>query len=151
LAIIIDVLLNTGLDVASRSVVSIWRVRCSSGDRFLNLTNALRITASPVNARNVVASPVTLRTLAAPAAAETLDMKTGGILACLTGDVDRPPTCRKCINLPPIIRLIIAVVLLIMNWRLALTAWRSSQRHAGEFHLRRRAHLPRRPQGRGTD
>ena len=54
------------------------------------------------------------------------DMKTGGILSRLTGDVDTTTGCCRWLSMSPavsMIRLIIAVgVLLKLNWRLAVTA-----------------------------
>ena len=60
------------------------------------------------------------------------DMKTGGILSRLTGDVDTTTGLLQMAIVSPaisVIRLVIAVgVLLTLNWRLALMAHGSSSR-----------------------
>jgi len=84
------------------------------------------------------------------------DMKTGGILSRLTGDVETTTGLLQMAVVSPAVstvRLIIAVaILLTLNWRLALTALASSRHRADELHAgaARQAHLPVGPQGRGT-
>ena len=86
------------------------------------------------------------------------DMKTGGILSRLTGDVDTTTGLLQMAIVSPaisIIRLLIAVVVLLtLNWRLALTALAiipGVMLMSFAFRAAHPAHLPLGPQGRGAD
>ena len=83
------------------------------------------------------------------------DMKTGGILSRLTGDVETTTGLLQMAVISPaisVIRLIIAVgVLMSLNWRLALDrAGDHPRRHGDELrvHAAHPADLPVGPQGR---
>jgi len=127
--IIDKVLLNTGLDRASRLV----RLHLA-GALFVgvialsNLSNALKdYRQRLVNVRVMLSLRQSLfeRLLHLPLP-KLWDMKTGGILSRLTGDVDTTTGLLQMAIMSPaisIIRLLIAVALLMaLNWRLALTA-----------------------------
>ena len=86
------------------------------------------------------------------------DMKTGGILSRLTGDVDTTTGLLQMAIVSPrisIIRLVIAVaVLLTLNWRLALTALAiipGAMLMSFAFGAAHPADLPLGPQGRRAD
>ena len=127
---IIDrVLLNTGLDTAAR----LGRLHLA-GALFVgvivlsNLTNALKdYRQRLINVRVMLSLRQSLfeRLLHLPLP-KLWDMKTGGILSRLTGDVDTTTGLLQMAIMSPaisIIRLLIAVGLLFaLNWRLALTA-----------------------------
>jgi ATP-binding cassette, subfamily B, bacterial len=127
---IIDrVLLNSELDAASRLVRLHW-----AGWFFLsaiilsNLLGALKdYRQRLLNVRVMLSLRRSLfhRLIHLPLA-KIWDMKTGGILSRLTGDVDTTTGLLQMAIISPsisIIRLVIAVtVLLTLNWRLALTA-----------------------------
>src|SRR6185369_654513 len=127
---IIDrVLLNTGLDAASRlghlhlaGALFVGVVVLS------NLTNVLKdYRQRLLNVRVMLSLRQSLfeRLLHLPLP-KLWDMKTGGILSRLTGDVDTTTGLLQMAIMSPaisILRLIIAVgLLLALNWRLALTA-----------------------------
>jgi len=127
--IIDGVLLNTALDSAAR----LGRLHMA-GVLFLaliilsNLVNALKDYRQRfVNTRVMLALRRSLfeRFLHLPLP-KLWDMKTGGILSRLTGDVDTTTGLLQMAIVSPsisVIRLVIAVVvLMILNWRLALTA-----------------------------
>src|SRR6266516_1739827 len=127
--IIDKVLLNTGLDAASR----LGRLHVA-GALFVgvvvlsNLMTVLRdYRQHLVNVRVMLSLRRSLfeRLLHLPLP-KLWDMKTGGILSRLTGDVDTTTGLLQMAIMSPaisIIRLIIAVgLLLALNWRLALTA-----------------------------
>jgi ATP-binding cassette, subfamily B, bacterial len=127
--IIDKVLLNSGLDSASR----LGRLQLA-GALFVgvivlsNLTNALKdYRQRLVNVRVMLSLRQSLfeRFLHLPLP-KLWDMKTGGILSRLTGDVDTTTGLLQMAIMSPvisIIRLLIAVgLLLALNWRLALTA-----------------------------
>ena len=127
---IIDrVLLNTRLDPAAR-----WRQLNLAGALFLilviasNLANALKeYRQRLLNTRVMLSLRRSLfeRLLHLPLP-KLWDMKTGGILSRLTGDVDTTTGLLQLAIVSPsvsIIRLVIAVIVLTsLNWRLALTA-----------------------------
>src|SRR5436190_6097152 len=127
---IIDrVLLNTGLDAASR----LSRLHLA-GALFVgvvvlsNLMNVLKdYRQRLLNVRVMLSLRQSLfeRLLHLPLP-KLWDMKTGGILSRLTGDVDTTTDLMQMVIMSPaisILRLIIAVgLLLALNWRLALTA-----------------------------
>src|SRR5437773_1227236 len=127
--IIDKVLLNTGLDAASR----LGRLHLA-GALFVgvivlsNLMTVLRdYRQHLVNVRVMLSLRQSLfeRLLHLPLP-KLWDMKTGGILSRLTGDVDTTTGLLQMAIMSPaisIIRLIIAAALLLaLNWRLALTA-----------------------------
>jgi ATP-binding cassette subfamily B protein/subfamily B ATP-binding cassette protein MsbA len=127
--IIDKVLLSTGLDTASR----LGRLHLA-GALFVglivlsNLMNVLKdYRQHLVNVRVMLSLRRSLfeRLLHLPLP-KLWDMKTGGILSRLTGDVDTTTGLLQMAIMSPalsIIRLIIAVgLLLALNWRLALTA-----------------------------
>jgi ATP-binding cassette subfamily B protein len=127
--IIDKVLLNTGLDAPSR----LSRLQLA-GALFVgvvvlsNLTTVLKdYRQHLVNVRVMLSLRKSLfeRLLHLPLP-KLWDMKTGGILSRLTGDVDTTTGFLQMAIMSPaisIIRLIIAVgLLLALNWRLALTA-----------------------------
>ena len=127
---IIDrVLLDTRLDSAAR-----WRQLNLAGALFLtliiasNLANALKeYRQRLLNTRVMLSLRRSLfeRLLHLPLP-KLWDMKTGGILSRLTGDVDTTTGLLQLAIVSPsvsIIRLVIAVIVLTsLNWRLALTA-----------------------------
>ncbi len=127
---IIDrVLLNTGLDQASRLSRLSW-----AGGLFLllvilsNLSNAFKdYRQRLLNTQVMLALRRTMfeRLLHLPLP-KLWDMKTGGILSRLSGDVDTTTGLLQMAIVSPsisVIRLLIAVgVLMFLNWRLALTA-----------------------------
>ena len=127
---IIDrVLLNTGLDAASR----LTRLNLA-GAAFVaviilsNLVDALRdYRQRLLNVRVMMSLRRSLfeRLLHLPLS-RLWDMKTGGILSRLTGDVETTTGLLQMALVSPLvslIRLAVAVtVLLVLNWRLALTA-----------------------------
>jgi ATP-binding cassette, subfamily B, bacterial len=123
------VLLNPHLDHASR-----LRFLNTSGALFIglvtasNFVNALReYRQRLVNNRITLALRRTLfeRLLHLPLA-KLWDMKTGGILSRITGDVDTTTGLLQMALISPlvsVIRLIVAIgILTALNWRLALTA-----------------------------
>ena len=123
------VLLNTQLDSAAR-----WRQLNLAGALFLaliiasNLANALKeYRQRLLNTRVMLSLRRSLfeRLLHLPLP-KLWDMKTGGILSRLTGDVDTTTGLLQLAIVSPsvsIIRLVIAVIVLTtLNWRLALTA-----------------------------
>ena len=123
------VLLNTRLDSAAR-----WRQLNLAGALFLglivasNLANALKeYRQRLLNTRVMLSLRRSLfeRLLHLPLP-KLWDMKTGGILSRLTGDVDTTTGLLQLAIVSPsvsIIRLVIAVIVLTtLNWRLALTA-----------------------------
>ncbi len=127
--IIDTVLLNTGLDTAAR----LRRLELAGG-LFVgvvvvsNLANALRdYRQRLVNVRVMLSLRRALfgRFLHLPLP-KLWDMKTGGILSRLTGDVDTTTGLLQMAIMSPaisVLRLLIAVGLLLsLNWRLALTA-----------------------------
>src|SRR2546426_384069 len=127
---IIDrVLLNAGLDTASR----LGRLQLA-GAAFLavivlsNLVDALRdYRQRLLNVRVMMSLRRSLfeRLLHLPLS-KLWDMKTGGILSRLTGDVETTTGLLQMALVSPVvslIRLAVAIsVLLVLNWRLALTA-----------------------------
>jgi ATP-binding cassette subfamily B protein/subfamily B ATP-binding cassette protein MsbA len=127
--IIDKVLLNTGLDAASRLV----RLHLAGG-LFVGvvvLSNVMTVLRDYrqhlVNVRVMLSLRRSLfeRLLHLPLP-KLWDMKTGGILSRLTGDVDTTTGLLQMAIMSPalsILRLIVAVgLLLALNWRLALTA-----------------------------
>ena len=127
--IIDDVLLAESLDRATR----ISRLQLA-GAVFLaviivsNLTNALRdYRQRLLNARVMLSLRRSLfdRLLRLPLA-RLYDMRTGGVLSRLTGDVDTTTGLLQMAIISPVISvirlLIAAAVLFALNWRLALTA-----------------------------
>jgi ATP-binding cassette, subfamily B, bacterial len=123
------VLLNTRLDSAAR-----WRQLNLAGALFLglivasNLFNAFKeYRQRLLNTRVMLSLRRSLfeRLLHLPLP-KLWDMKTGGILSRLTGDVDTTTGLLQLAIVSPsisIIRLVIAVIVLTsLNWRLALTA-----------------------------
>ena len=127
---IIDrVLLNTGLDLASRlaqlHLVGALFVGVIVVSRLIETLKDYR--QRLVNVRVMLSLRQSLfeRLLHLPLP-KLWDMKTGGILSRLTGDVDTTTGLLQMAIMSPavsIIRLVIAVALLLtLNWRLALTA-----------------------------
>jgi ATP-binding cassette subfamily B protein/subfamily B ATP-binding cassette protein MsbA len=127
---IIDrVLLNAGLDTASR----LSRLHAAGGVfvTVIVLSNVVRVLKEYrqrlLNVRVMVSLRRALfdRLLHLPLP-KLWDMKTGGILSRLTGDVETTSGLLQMAVVSPsisLIRLIIAVtVLMVLNWRLALTA-----------------------------
>src|SRR5260221_4944544 len=123
------VLLNPGLDAAAR-----WRQLNLAGALFLglivasNLFNAFKeYRQRLLNTRVMLSLRRSLfeRLLHLPLP-KLWDMKTGGILSRLTGDVDTTTGLLQMAIVSPavsIIRLVIAIfILMALNWRLALTA-----------------------------
>ncbi len=85
--------------------------------------------AEPLFMRYIVDNVLLVTGLAAPvrlALPRLWDMKTGGILSRITGDVDTTTGLLQLAIVSPavsVIRLVISVVvLMVLNWRLALTA-----------------------------
>jgi ATP-binding cassette subfamily B protein len=127
---IIDrVLLNTALDTASRLV----RLNAAGGlylavilcSNLLSLLKDYRQRLLNVRVMLSLRQSLFDRLLHLPLS-RLWDMKTGGILSRLTGDIDTTTGLMQMAIVSPavsIIRLLIAiVVLLTLNWRLALTA-----------------------------
>jgi ATP-binding cassette subfamily B protein len=127
---IIDrVLLNTALDTASRLV----RLNAAGGlylavilcSNLLSLLKDYRQRLLNVHVMLSFRQSLFDRLLHLPLS-RLWDMKTGGILSRLTGDIDTTTGLMQMAIVSPavsIIRLLIAiVVLLTLNWRLALTA-----------------------------
>jgi ATP-binding cassette subfamily B protein/subfamily B ATP-binding cassette protein MsbA len=127
---IIDrILLNTGLDRASRlerlNIAGLLFVCVILLSRFIGVLKDYR--QKLVNVRVMLSLRQSLfeRLLHLPLP-KLWDMKTGGILSRLTGDVDTTTGLLQMAIMSPgvsFIRLVVAVVLLLtLNWRLALTA-----------------------------
>ena len=127
---IIDrVLLNTALDTASRvarlNLAGLAYLAVILGSNLLGVLKDYR--QRILNVRVMLSLRQTLfnRLLHLPLS-RLWDMKTGGILSRLTGDIDTTTGLMQMALVSPavsIIRLVIAiVVLLALNWRLALTA-----------------------------
>ena len=127
---IIDrVLLNASMDTAAR--LSTLHLAGSIFVTVILLSNLIRIfkdyRQKLLNARVMLSLRQSLfdRLLHLPLS-KLWDMKTGGILSRLTGDVDTTTGLLQMAVISPtlsLVRLIIAVsVLMVLNWRLALTA-----------------------------
>jgi ATP-binding cassette subfamily B protein/subfamily B ATP-binding cassette protein MsbA len=127
---IIDrVLLNTGLDTVSR----LSRLHLAGGlfvcliilSRLINVLKDYRQRLVNVQVMLSLRRSLFERLLHLPLA-KLYDMKTGGILSRLTGDVDTTTGLLQLAIMSPaisVIRLVIAVGLLVaLNWRLAVTA-----------------------------
>src|SRR5580765_3679526 len=127
--IIDKVLLNTAIDTAAKmNLLSLAGVAFLVVIVFSNLITMLRDYRQRVlNTRVMLALRRSLfdRFLHLPLP-KLWDMKTGGILSRLTGDVDTTTGLLQLAIVSPalsLIRLVIAVVVLLtLNWRLALTA-----------------------------
>lgn len=127
--IIDHVLLITGLDTASR----LSRLHLAGGlfvaliilSRLINVLKDYRQRLVNVQVMLSLRRSLFERLLHLPLA-KLYDMKTGGILSRLTGDVDTTTGLLQLAIMSPaisVIRLIIAVGLLVaLNWRLAVTA-----------------------------
>src|SRR5882724_11244880 len=123
------VLLNTGLDTAARNTrLNLAGVIFLSVIIVANLAGAFRDYRQRIlNTRVMLALRRSLfeRLLHLPLP-RLWDMKTGGILSRLTGDVDTTTSLMQLAIVSPaasVIRLIIATaVLMTLNWRLAITA-----------------------------
>src|SRR6478752_28709 len=127
---IIDrVLLNTALDIPAR--VSRLHLTGSAFVAVILLSNGLRVVRDYrqrlLNVRVMVSLRRSLfdRLLHLPLP-RLWDMKTGGILSRLTGDVDTTTGLLQMALVSPsvsVVRLVIALIILFnLNWRLALTA-----------------------------
>jgi len=127
---IIDrVLLNPSLDSAARLVrlnfAGALFVTVIVGSNLINLTKDYRQRLLNVHVMLSLRRALFERLLHLPLP-KLWDMKTGGILSRLTGDIDTPTGLLQMAIVSPtisIIRLVIAVgVLMALNWRLALMA-----------------------------
>lgn len=128
--IIIDgVLLNTGLDTSSRLVqinlIGAIFLAVIIGSKLLNVLKDYRQKLLNIRVMLALRKALFHRLLHLPLA-KLWDMKTGGILSRITGDVDTTTGLLQMAIVSPalsILRLLIAIIVLMMlNWRLALTA-----------------------------
>ncbi|MFO0812672.1 MAG: ABC transporter ATP-binding protein [Gemmatales bacterium] len=128
--IIIDgVLLNTGLDTSSRLVqinlIGAIFLAVIIGSKLLNVLKDYRQKLLNIRVMLALRKALFSRLLHLPLA-KLWDMKTGGILSRITGDVDTTTGLLQMAIVSPslsILRLLIAIIVLMMlNWRLALTA-----------------------------
>jgi ATP-binding cassette subfamily B protein len=127
--IIDKVLLNRALDTSGR----LWRLQLAGGT-FLTVVIASNLLDTLKNYRQRIVNVRFMLTLRRALFERLLhlplpklhDMKTGGILSRLTGDVDTTTGLMQMAVVSPAVsavRLLIAVVILFtLNWRLALTA-----------------------------
>jgi ATP-binding cassette subfamily B protein len=128
--IIIDgVLLNSGLDMSSRLVqinlIGVTFLAVIIGSKLLNVLKDYRQKLLNIRVMLALRKVLFHRLLHLPLA-KLWDMKTGGILSRITGDVDTTTGLLQMAIVSPalsILRLIIAIIVLMMlNWRLAFTA-----------------------------
>lgn len=127
--IIDDVLLNTQIDLTSRLVrlqlIGATFLAVIILSKLLNVLKDYRLKILNVNVMLSLRQVLFDKFLHLPLA-KLWDMKTGGILSRITGDVDTTTGLLQMAIVSPalsVIRLLIAIiVLMLLNWRLALTA-----------------------------